>query len=65
MTRRLPLKHRTQIHRPSVIATGLFLLALISGCASIDFDYPKTESSVLADTSKDALGVAFREVLDS
>jgi putative cardiolipin synthase len=31
-------------------------LGLLSGCASIDFDYPRTESRVIADTSDTYLG---------
>ena len=37
--------------------TGLVILALlVSGCANIDFDYPKTESMTIANTDQTHLG---------
>jgi len=47
----------------SLRSAMLAAAVVASGCATVDFDYPKTESSVLADTREDALGVAFSEVL--
>ena len=40
----------------------LLLLSLFSGCASVDFDYPKPESRVLLDTADTYLG---REIADN
>ncbi|MDH3840652.1 MAG: hypothetical protein OES35_06995, partial [Chromatiales bacterium] len=39
------------------ITLGLALvLALVTGCASIDYDYPRTESRALTDTNDTQLG---------
>ena len=35
------------------------LLAMLAGCASIDFDYPRVESTLFADTADTALGAKF------
>ena len=41
------------------------ITALLTGCASVDFDYPKTESFVLPDTANTYLGVHLADVVDS
>jgi putative cardiolipin synthase len=42
----------------NVFCFGLLLVvSLVSGCASIDFDYPRTESMTITDTSQTRLGV--------
>ena len=38
--------------------------ALLSGCASVNFDYPKTESFVLPDTADTYLGLHLADVVD-
>jgi putative cardiolipin synthase len=35
---------------------AIFLLALLAGCASIDFDYPRTETAAITDTEETRLG---------
>ncbi len=39
-------------------------LGVFSGCASVDFDYPKPESTVLTDTDDTYLAEQFRGVAD-
>jgi putative cardiolipin synthase len=46
----LHFKHSTRT------LTVSLLLAILSGCAAIDFDYPRTESSALIDTKDTQLG---------
>ncbi|MGI9203729.1 MAG: phospholipase D family protein [Woeseiaceae bacterium] len=40
-----------------------FLLILLSGCATVDFDYPKTATSAFIDTSETQLGRQIAETL--
>ena len=44
---------------PKII--GLTILLITAGCASIDFDYPKTESFALTDTADTHLGRQFAD----
>ncbi|MEH6551475.1 MAG: phospholipase D family protein [Pseudomonadales bacterium] len=39
----------------------LVLLTTLAGCASVDFDYPKTTSKALTDTDDTYLGVGFKD----
>ena len=41
------------------------LAALLAGCASVDFDYPKTESFVLPDTADTYLGAHLADVVNN
>lgn len=41
----------------------VILFSLVSGCATIDFDYPKTETSALGDTSEVTLAPRMSEAL--
>ena len=41
----------------------LFAIALVAACATIDFDYPKSESFALTDTSDTTLGRAFADII--
>jgi putative cardiolipin synthase len=41
----------------------LCALTLIAGCATVDFDYPKTESVALTDTADTYLGRGFAEIV--
>ena len=40
------------------------VVTVLSGCASVDFDYPKTESFVLPDTADTYLGLHLADVVD-
>lgn len=40
-----------------------FVLSLIAACASIDFDYPRTESFAVTDTADTRLGRSFAEII--
>jgi len=42
---------------------AIFLLALLAGCASIDFDYPRTESTAFSDTAETRLGGHLTDVV--
>lgn len=44
------------MHRSTFFTNVLFTLILLSGCASVDFDYPKSETHTLLDTSDTHLG---------
>jgi putative cardiolipin synthase len=44
-------------------ATFLLALVLVSGCASVDFDYPKTESHAFPDTDDTYLGVHLSDLV--
>jgi len=48
---------RSQLH--AIIA--VWMLALLSACASVDFNYPRTTTNALTDTSETQLGQAFAE----
>jgi hypothetical protein len=39
----------------------LFAFSCVTACATIDFDYPKTESSALTDTANTHLGRGIAE----
>ena len=39
--------------------TAAIFLTVLSGCASVDFDYPKSESYALTDTANTYLGKQF------
>ena len=39
------------------------MLAGLAGCASVDFDYPKTESTVILGTSDTYLGEQLKRLL--
>jgi len=43
----------------------IVVLAFVSGCASIDFDYPRLETSAYSDTQETSLGKQFQEAIDS
>ena len=45
-----------------LLVAGFLLLA---GCASVDFDYPKPESSVIVDTADTLLGRALADAVAS
>ena len=49
----------------SRIAISAWLLAVLAGCASIDFDYPRVESTAVLDTEDTYLGVKFAELTES
>ena len=49
----------------SRIAISAWLLAVLAGCASIDFDYPRVESTAVLDTEDTYLGVKFAELAES
>ena len=42
-----------------------FVFALLSGCASIDYDYPRTESKALTDTNDTRLGQLLQPIVTS
>ena len=42
----------------------IFVLAMVAGCATIDFDYPKSESYGFTDTGDTWLGQAFAEIVE-
>ena len=44
------------IQKPRNTLIMISLAILLTACASIDFDYPKTESTALADTDQTTLG---------
>ncbi len=48
--------------RHQTTCLALALLVLLSGCASIDFDYPRVESTAITDTEDTHLGVRVREL---
>ena len=43
----------------------IVLLAMLAGCASIDFDYPRIESTVLAETDGTSLGARVTQLTES
>jgi len=40
----------------------LFVVSLLSGCASIDFDYPRTESMTITDTDRTRIGIGVSQL---
>lgn len=44
------------MNSPTFYSTALVALAFLGGCASVDFEYPKTESHTLPDTADTHLG---------
>lgn len=40
----------------------LFVVSLLSGCASIDFDYPRTESMTITDTDGTRIGIGVSQL---
>lgn len=53
---------RTSCSRIAILA---WFLAVLAGCASIDFDYPRVESTAVLDTEDTYLGVKFAELAES
>jgi putative cardiolipin synthase len=53
------------VNTVKAITTLLLLLTLLGGCATVDFDHPKPESTALSDTGTTYLGKQLNGITDS
>jgi len=52
----------TMTRQPTRILAAVISIALLTGCASVDFDHPREESRALTDTDETSLGTQLREL---